>query len=67
MKLSTVQLELGEHWSLYQQALQDALAHSNKLLAKLNGYIIDTAGKQMRWLIFQYRLIGVYMGTQLLM
>ena len=48
MKLSTVQLELGEHWSLYQQALQDALAHSNKLLAKLNGYIIDTAGKQMR-------------------
>ena len=48
MKLDTVKLELGEHWNLYVQALKDALAHDNKLLTKLNGYIIDTAGKQMR-------------------
>ena len=48
MKLNTVKLELGEHWSSYVQALKDALAHNNKLLTKLNGYIIDTAGKQMR-------------------
>ena len=48
MKLDTVKLELGEHWNSYVQALKDALAHNNKLLTKLNGYIIDTAGKQMR-------------------
>ena len=48
MKLQTVKLELGEHWSSYVSALKDALAHDNKLLTKLNGYIIDTAGKQMR-------------------
>ena len=48
MKLNTVKLELGEHWDSYVQALKDALAHNNKLLTKLNGYIIDTAGKQMR-------------------
>lgn len=48
MRLDTVKLELGEHWNSYVQALKDALAHDNKLLTKLNGYIIDTAGKQMR-------------------
>jgi octaprenyl-diphosphate synthase len=48
MRLDTVKLELGEHWSSYVQALKGALAHDNKLLTKLNGYIIDTAGKQMR-------------------
>ncbi len=48
MKLDTVKLELGEHWSSYVQALKRALAHDNKLLTRLNEYIIDTAGKQMR-------------------
>ena len=48
MRLDTVKLELGEHWTSYVQALKGALAHDNKLLTKLNGYIIDTAGKQMR-------------------
>ena len=48
MRLNTVKLELGEHWSSYEKALRGALAHENKLLTKLNEYIIDTAGKQMR-------------------
>ena len=48
MRLDTVKLELGEHWNSYGQALKNALAHENKLLTRLNEYIIKTAGKQMR-------------------
>ena len=48
MRLDLVKQELGEHWSAYGQAITTALANENKLLSKLNGYIIDTAGKQLR-------------------
>ena len=48
MRLDLVKQELGEHWSGYVRALRAALAHDNKLLTKLNDYIIDTAGKQLR-------------------
>lgn len=48
MRLDLVKKELGGHWSSYVHALKLALAHDNKLLSKLNEYIIDTAGKQMR-------------------
>ena len=45
MRLDLVKQDLGEHWSGYVRALRAALAHDNKLLTKLNDYIIDTAGK----------------------
>ncbi len=48
MRLDSVKQELGEHWSGYQQSIKEALANDNKLLSKLNEYIIDTAGKQLR-------------------
>ncbi|MBQ2913279.1 MAG: polyprenyl synthetase family protein [Bacteroidales bacterium] len=48
MRLDTVKLELGKDWSGYEEAIRNALQHSNKLLTKINGYIIDTAGKQLR-------------------
>lgn len=48
MRLDFVKQELGEHWSGYGCAIRKALAHDNKLLTKLNEYIIDTAGKQLR-------------------
>ena len=48
MRLDLVKQELGGHWSAYGQAITTALANENKLLSKLNGYIIDTAGKQLR-------------------
>lgn len=48
MRLDLVKQELGEHWSSYINALRQALSNDNKLLSKLNEYIIDTAGKQLR-------------------
>ena len=48
MRLETVKLELGKDWESYGMALKNALYHNNKLLTKLNDYIIDTAGKQLR-------------------
>ena len=48
MRLDTVKLELGKDWEGYGKALRSALYHNNKLLTKLNDYIIDTAGKQLR-------------------
>lgn len=48
MRLDTVKLELGKDWESYEKALRDTLYHNNKLLTKLNNYIIDTAGKQLR-------------------
>ena len=48
MRLDTVKLELGKDWEGYDKALRSALYNNNKLLTKLNEYIIDTAGKQLR-------------------
>ena len=48
MRLDFVKQELGKHWSGYGQAIRAALASDNRLLTKLNEYIIDTAGKQLR-------------------
>lgn len=48
MRLDFVKQELGKHWSGYGQAIRAALANDNRLLTKLNEYIIDTAGKQLR-------------------
>lgn len=48
MRLDLVKQELGEHWSGYNKAIRAALANENKLLTKLNEYIVDTAGKQLR-------------------
>lgn len=48
MRLDTVKLELGKDWEGYGAALKEALHHNNKFLTKLNDYIIDTAGKQLR-------------------
>ena len=48
MRLDAVKLELGNHWSGFDAALRNALHHNNGLLTKINGYIIDTAGKQLR-------------------
>jgi uncharacterized protein (DUF2164 family) len=61
MRLDFVKQELGKHWSGYGQAIRAALANDNRLLTKLNEYIIDTAlgdkqveqvrkqGKVIRW------------------
>ncbi|MBE6223619.1 MAG: polyprenyl synthetase family protein [Bacteroidales bacterium] len=48
MRLDLVKQELAQDWSSYREALKRALAHDNKLLSRLNEYIIDTAGKQLR-------------------
>lgn len=48
MRLDLVKQELAQDWSSYGEALKRALAHDNRLLSKLNGYIVDTAGKQLR-------------------
>ena len=48
MRLDAVKLELGKDWEGYDKAIRNALSHDNKLLTKINGYIIDTAGKQLR-------------------
>jgi len=48
MRLDTIKLELGKDWESYGVALKNALYHNNKLLTKLNDYIIETAGKQLR-------------------
>ena len=48
MKLDAVKQELGKDWDGYNCALKGALAHNNRLLTKINDYIIDTAGKQLR-------------------
>ncbi len=48
MRLDAVKLELGKDWSGYGEAIRNALHHDNKLLTKINGYILDTAGKQLR-------------------
>lgn len=48
MRLDAVKLELGKDWEGYNCALKGALAHNNRLLTKINDYIIDTAGKQLR-------------------
>ena len=48
MKLDSVKLELGTNWEGYKDALKNALSHNNQLLTKINDYIIDTAGKQLR-------------------
>ncbi len=48
MRLDAVKLELGKDWSGYGEAIRKALHHDNRLLSKINGYIIDTAGKQLR-------------------
>lgn len=48
MRLDQVKQELGKDWSGYQEAIGNALQHNNKLLTRINGYIIDTAGKQLR-------------------
>lgn len=48
MRLDAVKLELGKDWEGYGQAIRNALYHNNKLLTKINDYIIDTAGKQLR-------------------
>ena len=48
MRLDAVKLELGKDWEGYGQAIRDALYNNNNLLTKINEYIIDTAGKQLR-------------------
>ena len=48
MRLDAIKLELGKDWEGYGQAIRNALYHNNKLLTKINEYIIDTAGKQLR-------------------
>lgn len=48
MRLDTVKQELGKDWKGFQNALETALAHDNNLLTKINGYLMDNSGKQLR-------------------
>lgn len=48
MRLDTVKQELGKDWKGFQNALEAALAHDNNLLTRINGYLMDNSGKQLR-------------------
>lgn len=51
MDIKEIKKELGGDWDGYQKALIDALRNENILLSRINTYLIDNAGKQLRPLL----------------
>lgn len=48
MDINNVKKELGTDWSGYQATLVSALCNSNEFVSKINNYLIENAGKQLR-------------------
>ncbi len=48
MDIKEIQKELGRDWSGYQAALVSALSNKNVYVSKINNYLIENAGKQLR-------------------
>lgn len=48
MRLDTVKQELGKDWEGFNNALANALKHDNNLLTRINKYLMDNSGKQLR-------------------
>ena len=48
MDIKEVKIELGKDWSGYQDVLVSALNNKNAFVSKINKYLIDNAGKQLR-------------------
>ena len=48
MRLDAVKQELGNDWAGFENAMESALRHDNPLLARINRYIMDNSGKQLR-------------------
>lgn len=48
MDIKEIKLELGEHWSGYHSTLVSALCNKNSFVSKINNYLIENAGKQLR-------------------
>lgn len=46
--ISRIKKELGKDWSGYQEALVSALSNKNAFVSKINNYLIENAGKQLR-------------------
>lgn len=46
--IKEVKRELGNDWSGYQEVLVSALSHRNAFVSKINNYLIENAGKQLR-------------------
>ncbi len=48
MDINKVKKDLGRDWSGYQEALVSALSNNNAFVTKINSYLIENAGKQLR-------------------
>lgn len=48
MDINNVKKELGADWSGYHETLISALCNSNEFVSKINNYLIENAGKQLR-------------------
>ena len=48
MRLDAVKQELGNDWAGFENAMESALRHDNPLLARINRYLMDNSGKQLR-------------------
>lgn len=48
MDINKVKKDLGADWSGYQEALVSALSNNNAFVSKINNYLIENAGKQLR-------------------
>lgn len=48
MDIKKVKIELGKDWSGYQDVLVSALSNDNVYVSKINNYLIENAGKQLR-------------------
>lgn len=48
MDIKEIQKELGRDWSGYQECLVSALSNNNAYVSKVNRYLVDNAGKQLR-------------------
>lgn len=48
MDIKEVKRDLGKDWSGYQEVLVSALTNRNAFVSKINKYLIDNAGKQLR-------------------
>ncbi|MBR5856298.1 MAG: polyprenyl synthetase family protein [Bacteroidales bacterium] len=48
MDINRVKKDLGRDWSGYQEVLVSALSNKNAFVSKINNYLIENAGKQLR-------------------
>lgn len=48
MDINKIKRELDKDWSGYQEVLVSALSNKNTFVSKINNYLIENAGKQLR-------------------